>query len=103
MPQMLFTFLGTLLRHVLTSFGTYLVVKGIFSKDEMESYVGAFVAVILGAGWSLWVKYKDQIKMKIAQALDRPVTDSELKTIADTHNVTLSNPPNEVPKLEVKP
>lgn len=101
MPPMLFTFLGTLLRHVLTGLGTYLVTKGIFTNEEMEIYIGAFVAVVLGAGWSLWEKHKDRIKMKIAQALSRPVSDSELLVIAKTHTVTTpvkGEPPIIVPK-----
>lgn len=48
-----------LLRHTLTFGGGALVTSGAATQGEVETGVGAIVALI-GLGWSIWRKYKNE-------------------------------------------
>jgi hypothetical protein len=102
MPSIVVDFLGTLLRHFFTYLGSYLIAKGLFTHEQMDVYIGAAVTAILGAGWALWVKYKDKILLRLAQATPHTITESELKKKAETTSVSIAVDKHEVPTTESK-
>ena len=47
--------LGGILRHILTTGGGCFVGNGMLTEGEMQTGVGAIMA-LFGLGWSLWTK-----------------------------------------------
>jgi len=47
----------SLIRHILSAAGGYLVAKGVVSADQLPEVVGA-VITLAAAGWGFWSKKK---------------------------------------------
>jgi len=58
--------LSSLLRHILTAAGGFLVAKGLASADQLAELVGAVVS-IAGVGWSVY-NNKKAAKTDVAKA-----------------------------------
>lgn len=47
----------SLIRHILSAAGGYLVARGLVSSEQLPEIVGA-VATLVAAGWGIWSKRK---------------------------------------------
>lgn len=61
---------GSILRHVLTMWATYLVSRGVWSETDASVYVTAAAMGLVGVIWAVWQKYKTHLT--ILKALDLP-------------------------------
>jgi hypothetical protein len=61
---------ASLLRHALTSLGSILVAKGIWTEAEAAEYLAALAMLLVGLGWALIQKYATHLL--ILDALDSP-------------------------------
>lgn len=48
----------SLVRKGLVMLGTWLMSQGLVGQAEWETQIAGLTAIIVGAGWSLWNKYK---------------------------------------------
>lgn len=76
MPPLLQAALTAILRQALTLGAGYLVSRGIWTQEEMKTYVGALVLFALSFGWSLWGKYRSRLSFLTAL---ESTTENEVK------------------------
>ena len=60
MPPIVNEMLMSLVRKALVALGTWLVSRGVFEQAEWDAYVPGLVILVVGAGWSLYNKWKAQ-------------------------------------------
>lgn len=51
-------FVASLVRHLLTGTGAYLVGEGVVTNQQWETIVAGGVSIVLGLIWSWWQKRK---------------------------------------------
>jgi hypothetical protein len=58
MNPLIESMLMSLVRKALVVVGTYIVATGVFSETEWLNYAAGLAPMLVGAGWSLWNKYR---------------------------------------------
>lgn len=89
MNPLLHQALSSVLRHFLTAGAGYFVTRGIWGKQEAESYVGALVLFLLSFFWSLSQKYFARLKLESALELPAGATEAEAHAMAKARQTTL--------------
>jgi len=81
MNPLLSDFLGSILRHGLTTVAGALVAYGVLTPAQSTTMVAGFVVFLLGWGWSLWQKYAAHSKLLAALAVPSGTTLTQLNTM----------------------
>lgn len=66
MNPLLSSAIGSILRHFLTIGAGYFVAKGIWTAEEATGYVAGLALALIGIGWSLYQKYRAEVKVETA-------------------------------------
>lgn len=92
--------LGAIIRFALGGLFGVLVERGIWTKEDAATYLGAAVVAVLTLGWSLWVKYKGRLKLLTALAHDAPMSEKTVEVmVANNQAPPATTPKHETPEL----
>lgn len=99
MNPMLQEALGSIIRFALAYVAGELVDRGIWTSSNAAMYVTAATMGILSIGWSLWIKYKNRIKLLTALTMPPGTSEDELhaQIRAGVPTPSVTTPTNTVP------
>ena len=80
MNPLIQSWLATLLRHALSGLGVWLVAHAGMSEGDAASCTEGTTLIIISVGWSLWQKYRSQLKLVTALAV-APTSELHLETM----------------------
>ncbi len=89
----------SLVRWALAIAAGFLVKAGIWDASDAETYVAAGALALLALGWSLWLKYRDRVKLLTALTMTPGATENDViaHIASGAPTPTVSTPPNTIP------
>lgn len=88
-PEFFQSIAGSIARWALTGAAGWLVQKGLIEPENTEALIAGAGAALAALAWSLYQKYQDRLKFKVALSMPPASREEDVKAEVKTRDVSV--------------